>query len=59
MTRMTCNKSSLRPLRQKLRRHVKMTVVFSQTEFIHGQFPFKSLEMAVDSSNSFGEKMCG
>ena len=38
---------------------MKMMPVFPQTEFIHGQFPFKSLEMTVDSSNSFGEKMCG
>ena len=36
---------------------MNMTAVFSQTEFIHGQFPFKSLEMVIDSSNSFGEKM--
>ena len=38
---------------------MNMTAVFSQTEFIHGQFPFKSLEMIIDSSNSFGEKMWG
>ena len=36
-----------------------MTAVFSQIEFIHGQFPFKSLKLIIDSSNSFGEKMCG
>ena len=38
---------------------MKMTAAFSQTEFIHGQFPFKSLEKTIDSSNSFREKMCG
>ena len=38
---------------------MKMTAVFSQTEFVHGQFPFKSLEMTIDSNNSLGEKMCG
>ena len=28
---------------------MKKTAVFSQTEFIHGQFPFKSLEITIDS----------
>ena len=37
---------------------MKVTAVFSQTEFIHGQFPFKSLEMTIDPTNSFGKKMC-